>query len=163
VEHLVKRFWIPPLVAAFAASVAFEAALPARAQTKLATFFPTRPIHAGVKWAKGVLTAYDRNDSFGGFDLREDGTGQIDRFAIARHMWIGGRFVACTDPPQPGYDDHFEPSAACPDWPSNVVIGSTHVVVAYWTTIDPEGRETNASDTIGVLTTHRSRGTVAAR
>ncbi len=158
----MKRFWIPPLVAAFAASVAFEAAAPARAQMKLATFFPTRPNHAGVKWAKGVLTAYDRNDSFGGFDLREDGTGQIDRFAIARRMWIGGRFVACTDPPQPGYD-HFEPSAACPDWPANVVIGSTHVVVAYWTTIDPEGRETNASDTIGVLAIHHSRGTVAAR
>jgi hypothetical protein len=161
-EHILKRLWIRPLVAAVAVSVAFEAAVPARAQLKLATFFPTRPTHAGMKWARGVLTAYDRNAAFGGFDLREDGTGQIDRFAIARHMWIGGRSVTCTDPPQPGYD-HFEPSAACPDWPANVVIGSTHVVVAYWTTIDPEGRETNASDTIAVTAPRRARGAVASR
>jgi hypothetical protein len=100
-----------------------------------------------VKLARGVLTDYGRGTQFGGFDLRDDLTGAIDRFATARRMRIGGAYVACSDPPQPGYD-HFEPGPACPDWPRTVVIGRTHVVVTYWKAVDPEGRVTLVSDFI---------------
>ncbi len=145
----MKRLPIFAPLAALTIGAVWCAVRPGEAQTTLATFFPTRPVHAGVKWAKGVLTAYDRGNTFGGFNLRDDVTGRIDRFSMARRMWIGGRFVTCSDPPQPGYD-HFQPGPTCPDWPRGVVIGSTHVVVTYWAMTDPQGRATFVSDTIAV-------------
>jgi len=134
-------------IAAFSLCAGLFSLAPGRADTTLATFLPTRPSHVQVKSASGVLTDYGRGTQFGGFDLRDDSTGVIDRFATARRMRIGGAYVACSDPPQPGYD-HFAPGPACPDWPRTVVIGRTHVVVTYWKTVDPQGRATLVSDVI---------------
>jgi hypothetical protein len=142
VPFLAKLFW-----ATYGAGLAFVWGAPAAANTTLATVFHPPQRHVEIRSMHGVLTEYGRDAGTGGFNLRDNSTGSIDRFELAQNVRIDGKSVVCSDPPQPGYD-HFEPGPACPDWPKAVVIGRTHVIVRYRTIVDQEGRLSNVSDEI---------------
>jgi hypothetical protein len=142
VPFLAKLLW-----ATGGAGIALASSVPADANTTLATVFRTPQRHVDERSMHGVLTEYERDGGTGGFNLRDNSTGTVDRFEVARGIRIDGKSVVCSDPPQPGYD-HFEPGPACPDWPRAVVIGRTHVIVRYRSTVDQEGHPVNVSDEI---------------
>lgn len=110
-------------------------------QGSAASFFPTRPA-SGIQTLKGVLVDYGVGGDSGGFDIMT-ASGSVN-IAVGANMKVNGVRLYCTIAPSSTYTP-----LSCPDWPSNIIVGQTTVVVHYWqTTLN--GVSIYASDQIDV-------------
>ena len=131
-----------PMIGAIALCAATLTVSPCNAQS-VPSFYPSRPSNAVIHSVIGVLTAYGRGNKSGSFTINQL-NGTVRGFYIGSPMIIDGSAVLCGVPPtatQP-----VDP-VVCPDWPSEVVIGTTTVKVLYWTTTR-NGSQADVSDTM---------------
>jgi hypothetical protein len=109
-------------------------------------FFPLRPAHAALRTYSGVLAAYGHGEALGGFDVRA-ANGTTKHFFLGQPLRIDGSPVRCFSAPRP--NDIVSPPN-CRDWPADVQLGVTPVVVTYWAS-SFRGRAIDASDEIDVV------------
>ena len=113
-------------LAAMIISTAIASANLARAQND--AFFPEQPSGADLNKTTGVLLDYGIGNKSGAFSIRS-ADGKITDFFIGSSMRINGKIVKCTIAPTRTFTP--DPQL-CNDWPSDVHLGSTDVVVTYW-------------------------------
>jgi hypothetical protein len=80
--------------------------------------------------ATGILTDYYVGMKSGQLTIKLS-SGRSMSFYPANTMTINGGLVHCQAPPANGQNP---PPGICPDWPANIVIGTTRVTVTYWKT-----------------------------
>lgn len=98
-------------------AVALLAALPGPAVAK--SYFSVRPPNATFYYVTGVLTHYGIGNGVGTIKIL-DSSGTEVRIRAARTVRINGVAVNC------GEVD------ACPEWPTNIVLGATVVTATCW-------------------------------
>jgi len=113
----------------FAVTVLFVTiALANLAQAEGGSFFPEQPGGVDLRKATGVLLDYGIGNSSGAFSIR-GADGKVTDFFVGSSMQIDGKVVSCTIAPT----RTFTPDPRlCNDWPSDIKLGSTEVVVSYW-------------------------------
>lgn len=109
-------------------------------QANAAPSFPQKPASAKTATAVGVLIDYGVGADSGGFDIKTS-SGQDLNFAVGHDMMINGKLVQCTAP------------AACANWATTIVAGTSTVSVTYWKTTGENGNSVLASSEIDLVAT----------
>jgi hypothetical protein len=97
------------------------------------TYFPSPPPGVTLNTATGILTDYYVGMKSGQLTIKTS-SGSGITYYVGNAMVINGAPVHCIAPPINGSTP---PPGLCPDWPSNIVIGTTKVTVFYWYSQQP--------------------------
>lgn len=101
-----------------------------------AHFFSARPASATTHVAHGTLLEFAIGNALGTFTIRT-ASGSIRRFYVGYPLRVDGGVTQCLHPPRAGFTPSHD---ECPDWPRDLVLGRSRVVVRYWTARGPDGR-----------------------
>ena len=109
------------------------------------SFFPARPRNAEIHYRSGVLMQFGAGNK-SGYAAISDVSGRNFRYFTGWPMYIDGKQTHCAVPPMRG--QRIDPILCEGGWPSDVVLGSTHVRVYYWHAVASWGKHVEVTDEI---------------